>query len=110
MNDAEDQKRLMYERLSPRRRVFVDRIGYAAWDPFQPPKDPLDLRRDATERTAAELIRDFLRSRDPFGAEREVDGSYLRGVRECALGLVNQDDRFRGIYEFCLWYEGQRRE
>lgn len=102
-SDEEDQKRVMYENMSPRRKKFIDRIGYDKWDPFQLPKDPLDIRRDATKRTTQELVRDFLQTRD----RATLGNDYSRGVLECALGMVNKDDKFRGIFDFCLWYNTQ---
>lgn len=99
----EEQKRVMYERMSPRRKRFIDRIGYDKWDPFQLPKDPLDIRQDVTKRTTQELVRDFLQTRD----RAALGNDYARGVLECALGMVNKDEKFRGVYDFCLWYSGQ---
>lgn len=104
--DEEEQKRVMYEAMSPRRKRFIDRIGYDKWDPFQLPKDPLDIRRDATKRTTQELVRDFLQTRD----RATLGNDYSRGVLECALGMVNKDEKFRGIYDFCLWYNSQLTE
>lgn len=47
--------------MNPRRRKFVDRIGYENWDPFQKPNDPLDLRMDVSKRTTQQLVNEFLR-------------------------------------------------
>lgn len=101
--EEEEQKRVMYDSMGVRQRRFIDRVGFDKWDPFQPPKDPLDIRRDATKRTTSELVRDFLQTRD----RATLGNDYSRGVLECALGMVNKDDKFRGIYDFCLWYERQ---
>lgn len=101
--DEEEQKRVMYEVMSPRRKRFIDRIGYGKWDPFQLPKDPMDIRQDVTKRTTQELVRDFLQTRD----RAALGNDYARGVLECAVGMVNKDDKFRGVYEFCLWYHSQ---
>ena len=30
-------KRTIFEKLKPRRRKFIEKIGYDAWDPFQEP-------------------------------------------------------------------------
>ena len=57
--DEERQKREIYEKMNPRRRKFVDRIGYDNWDPFQKPNDPLDLRMDVSKRTTQQLVREF---------------------------------------------------
>lgn len=101
--EEEEQKRFMYEKMSPRRKRFVDRIGYEAWDPFAPPKDPLDLRRDVTERTSHELVQDFMKTRK----DSNVGPEYARGALESAVAIVNKDDKFRGVYDFCLWYNEQ---
>ena len=36
--EREALKKAIYEQLSPRRRKYIDRVGYEAWDPFQDPK------------------------------------------------------------------------
>ena len=62
LNDEQEQlKREIYEKMSPRRRKFVDRIGYENWDPFQKPNEPLDMRMDVTRRTTQQLVSAFLR-------------------------------------------------
>ena len=98
-DDRAGRKRAIYETLSPRRRTFIDRLGYAQWDPFQEPNNPLDLRKDATQRTAQELARAFLQSRPG-----ETSAACAQAVLECALGLINKDEKYTGVYEFCAWY------
>lgn len=93
-------KREIYEKMNPRRRKFVDRLGYDLWDPFQKPNDPLDMRTDRSQRTAQELIDAF--SRAAGAASR--DRSYRAGVAQCALGIINKDEKYQGIFDFCLWY------
>lgn len=100
---TEEQERLkkeIYDRLRPARRKFIDKIGYDQWDPFQAPKEPLDLRRDQTNRTLQELVRDFMRDVDG----QSKDQAWKNGALECALGIFKKDDRFQGIFDFCLWY------
>lgn len=101
--DEEEQKRLFYERMSPRRRRFVDRIGFENWDPFEAPKEPLDMRRDRTKRTAQELVRDFMKAH--IGEMH--GGDYARGATECAVGLVAGQEKFKGALDFCVWYHEQ---
>ncbi len=98
--NAEEQKRYIYEKLSPRRKKFIDRIGYDKWDPFQEPKDPIEIRKDPSNRTTQQLVREFLQTREP----EKVNTPYSQGVLEMALGLINRQDRFQGAYEFCVWY------
>lgn len=98
--EEEEQKRLFYERMSPRRRKFIDKIGYDVWDPFEGPKEPMDIRVDTTKRTTQQLVREFLQSLgdDPHSNE------YARGALECALGLVGREEKYQGIFDFCIWY------
>lgn len=98
--EEQEQKRLFYERMSPRRRRFVDRIGYDNWDPFEAPKEPMDMRTDLTQRTVQDLVRDFL-------ASASLDmrgGEYARGATECALGIVARQEKYLGVLDFCVWY------
>lgn len=99
-------KRQLYESMKPRRRKFIDRIGYDQWDPFQEPKEPLDLRKDITRRTLQELIRDFMA--ECGGSAR--DAAWKKGALECALGIMRKDEKYQGIFDFCLWYDRQLRE
>ena len=98
--EAEKRKRAVFESMSPRRQKHILKKGYDKWDPFEEPKDPIDIRKDKTKRTTQMLVREFLQSR---GSE-EYSNSYGRGVLEIALGIVNQDDYFQGMYEFSCWY------
>lgn len=58
--EQEQLKREIYERMNPRRRKFIDRIGYDEWDPFQKPNDPMDIRVDPSKRTTQQLFRGFM--------------------------------------------------
>ena len=102
-NEVDMRKKAIYDRLSPRRRKYIDKIGYDQWDPFLEPKDPIDIRRDATQRTTQQLVREFLQQ----CSHTQYSNSYGRGVLELALGIVNQEDRFLGMYEFACWYHEQ---
>lgn len=93
-------KRALYEQMKPSRRKFIDRIGYDIWDPFQEPKEPLDIRKDRTQRTLQELMRDFLKEYD----SSDKDPAWRQGAMDCALGIIKKDERFQGIFDFCLWY------
>jgi hypothetical protein len=103
MTDAEraSLKQAIYEKISPRRRKFIEKIGYDAWDPFPEPHDPLDIRKDPTQRTSQQLIREFLQTR----AQGEASTEYSKGAWELCLGVMNGSERHRGMYEFCVWYQ-----
>jgi len=98
--EAERRKRAVFDSMSPRRQKHILKRGYDAWDPFEEPKDPIDIRKDKTNRTTQTLVREFLQTR-PGEAENHA---YNRGVLEMALGIVNREDRFRGMFEFACWY------
>ena len=100
--EQEALKREIYERMAPRRRKFIDRIGYENWDPFQKPNDPLDIRLDITKRTTQQLVREFLQQAGD--RDERFGNDYRRGALECALGIVNRDEKYLGIFDFCLWY------
>ena len=98
--EQEKLKREIYDRMNPRRRKFIDRIGYDEWDPFQKPNDPMDIRMDVSKRTTQQLFREFMHSL----GNRTEGNDFNKGAFDCAIGIVNRDERFLGIYEFCVWY------
>jgi len=100
-DEAERRKKMVFDGMSSRRQQHILKKGYEKWDPFQEPKDPIDIRKDKTKRTTQMLVREFLQTR-PGEAE---NNAYNRGVLEMALGIVNSEDRFRGMFEFARWYQ-----
>ncbi len=97
--EIEAQKRAMYEGLSPRRRRFVDKIGFENWDPFQMPFDPIDLRVDQTGHTPQQLANAFFRTLpEPPGPD------YASSVATFAVELVHNFERARPVMDFCIWY------
>ena len=99
--EAEYRKKAVFDSMSPRRQKHILKKGYDNWDPFLEPKDPIDIRKDKTKRTTQMLVREFLQSRESEG----YSNAYGRGVLEMALGIVNDDDRFIGMYEFVCWHK-----
>ena len=99
--EAEERKKAVFDCMSPRRQKHILKKGYDKWDPFEEPKDPIDIRKDKSERTTQMLVREFLQSRSSEG----YSNAYARGVLEMALGIVNEDERFIGMYEFVRWHQ-----
>jgi hypothetical protein len=99
--EDEERKRAIFESMSERRRQHILKKGYEKWDPFMEPKDPIDIRKDKSKRTTQMLVRDFLQNLNLDG----YSNAYGRGVLEIALGIVNEDDRFLGMYDFSCWYQ-----
>lgn len=98
--EEEKQKRAIFESMSSRRQAHILKKGYESWDPFQLPKDPIDMRQDKTKRTSQVLVREFLQSRNPA----EYSNEYGRGVFEFCMGVINEEEKYRGMFEFACWY------
>ena len=101
VEEAEQRKKAVFDAMSPRRQKHILKKGYEKWDPFQEPKDPIDIRRDPSKRTSQMLVREFLQSR----SSEEYSNAYGRGVLEIAIGIINDDERFIGMYEFARWHQ-----
>jgi len=98
--EEEKRKKAIFESMSPRRQKHIIKKGYEKWDPFQEPKDPIDIRKDKTRRTTQELFRLFLQSK----SKEEYSNAYGSGVLEICLGIVNDDEKYKGMVEFSIWY------
>ncbi len=98
--EQENRKKAIFESMSPRRQKHILKKGYTDWDPFQEPKDPIDIRKDKTRRTTQSLVREFLQTK----SFEEYSNAYGRGVFDICLGIINNDDRYKGMYEFSIWY------
>jgi len=105
-HETEQRKRAIFDSMSPKRRKQIREKGYDGWDPFLEPKDPIDLRKDKGNRTTQALVRAFLQSRKDV----EYNNEYGRGVVDICLGIINDDDRYRGMFEFSCWYQALREE
>jgi hypothetical protein len=109
--DVEMRKKAVFDSMSPRRQSHIRKKGYALWDPFSEPKDPIDIRKDKTKRTTQMLVREFLQT----CAHEKYSNAYGSGVLEIALGIINDDDKYVGMFDFCCWYhdllvkEGQKK-
>ena len=60
--EAEKRKRAVFDSMSPRRQKHILKKGYEQWDPFEEPKDPIDIRKDKSRRTTQQLVREFIQS------------------------------------------------
>ena len=105
--DEEKLKRDLYEKISPRRRKFIDRIGYDNWDPFPEPNEPNDIRTDISKRTVQQLLQEFVMYKKQEARRLGLDDpseAFLQGAMQAASGIVNKQDKFLGTYEFAAWY------
>ena len=98
--DEAKRKKAIFSSMSPKRQKHILKKGYEKWDPFQEPKDPIDIRKDKSKRTTQTLVREFLQA----VSSEEYSNAYGRGVFEICLGIINDDERYRGMYDFSVWY------
>lgn len=101
ISDDEARKKAIFDAMSPRRQKYIQKKGYENWNPFEEPKDPIDIRKDGTNRTSQMLVGEFLQSKK----NKDYTSAYQRGVIEMAVGIINKDDRFVGMYEFAVWHQ-----
>lgn len=95
------RKKAIFDTMSPRGQKFIQKKGYEQWDPFQEPKDPIDIRTDKTKRTSQMLVREFLQE----CPHEDYTTNYGRGVFEICMGIINNDEAARGMFEFSCWYQ-----
>lgn len=98
--DEEKRKKAIFDAMSARSQRRILERGYDDWDPFLPPKEPLDIRMAERRQTAAYLMRRFT---EAFPAEG-YGQQYLRGAWEICMGITGGDDRWKGIYDFACWH------
>lgn len=103
--DIEKRKRAIFENMSARGQRRILKMGYDKWDPFQDPKDPIEIRKDSTNRTLSELVSDFFSQHH----QKQPSSKYRQGVFEMALGLIDNDDRYLAMFDFACWYQKQKK-
>lgn len=100
--NSEALKKGIFDAMSPRRQKHILKKGYEDWDPFEKPNDPIDMRMDKTRRTSQMLIREFFYYMD---ATLDAHGNdYRKGAFDLCLGIINEDERFLGMFDFACWY------
>ena len=98
--ENEKRKKVVFDSMSPRRQQHILKKGYEAWDPFEEPKDPIDMRKDKTRRTSQALIREFLQELPQEGYTND----FGKGAFDLCLGIINKDERYMGMYAFAVWH------
>ena len=99
--EIEDKKKGIFDAMGKRGQNQILKKGYEEWNPFAEPKDPIDIRKDKTKRTSQELIREFLSQVD----HDEYTNTFAQGAFEMCLGIINNDEKIRGMSEFASWYD-----
>lgn len=100
-DEEKNRKKAIFDSMSPKRQQQILKRGYDKWDPFILPKDPIDIRKDRTKRTSQMLIREFLQNR----SSEEYSNEYGKGAFEICLGIINEDERYQGMFDFACWYQ-----
>ena len=99
--EEEERKKIIFNGMSPKSQARILKKGYENWDPFMQPNDPIDIRKSKLNRTALDLTRAFLAAWESSA----YSNAFGEGAWEMCKGLINDDDRFKGMYAFALWYE-----
>jgi hypothetical protein len=99
--EAEERKKAIFDSMSPKVQKHILKKGYDLWDPFMEPNDPIELRKEKQNLTAREITRSFLGACD-FS---EYSNAFGQGAWEICKGLIDEDDRYKGMYAFCVWYQ-----
>ncbi|WP_027362789.1 hypothetical protein [Desulfospira joergensenii] len=99
--EIEKRKKAIFDAMGKRGQRQILKKGYDKWDPFQEPKDPIDIRKDKTQRTSQELIREFLSRIE----HEDYSNTYAQGALEMCLGIINDEERIRGMFDFACWYK-----
>ncbi|HSL62187.1 MAG TPA: hypothetical protein VK885_10390 [Desulfotignum sp.] len=97
----QERKKAIFDAMGKRGQRQILKKGYDKWDPFQEPKDPIDIRKDKTKRTSQALIREFLSQADAD----TYSTSFAQGALEMCLGIINEEEKIRGMFEFACWYK-----
>jgi hypothetical protein len=102
--EDKERKKAIFDSMSPRRQQHIlKKEGYDNWDPFQEPQEPIDMRREKSKRTAIQLTQEFLVNWNEQDGH-EYNNAFGQGVWEMCLGIINDDDQYKGMYEFSCWY------
>jgi hypothetical protein len=105
--EREKKKKAIFDGMGPRHQQrILKKIGYENWDPFQAPKDPLDLRDRKSDLIASALIRKFISDCEI----EDPDANYIRALMEISKGLLKGEEKYKAIYDFCCWYQKAKKD
>ena len=99
--EIEERKKTIFDAMGKRGQKQILKKGYEDWDPFAEPKDPIDIRKHKTKRTGQSLIREFLSHID----HDEYSNTFAQGAFEMCLGIINNEEKIKGMFEFARWYD-----
>lgn len=100
-DDVEKRKKAIFDSMGKRSQKAIMKRGYDNWNPFEEPKDPIEIRKDRLGNTVAGIADGFFMAHP----EKKENNAYRKVVEEMALGVVTGDDRVRASYLFAMWYK-----
>lgn len=105
-SEEEKKKREIFEAMTAKRQARVLKKGYENWNPFQKPKEPFEKMQSMNggRTQSLHIARQFFAERNL----KNPTNDYVQGVVEICQGLIQKDERYRGMFEFCLWYDTKR--
>ena len=98
--EIDKKKQAIFDSMGKRGQKKILTVGFDVWNPFEEPKDPLDIRKDISKRTVGDLVHEFLQAR----REEKTSVAFSEGVLEITMALMNNNDKYRGMFEFSVWY------
>lgn len=98
--EVEKRKKAVFDSMGKKGQERIIRIGYEKWDPFEEPKDPIDIRDNKSNKTTQMLIREFLQNLKSEG----YSNGFAKGAFDICLGIINQEEKYLGMFEFACWY------
>lgn len=98
--DIEKRKRGIFDSMGKRAQKAIMKKGYENWNPFDEPKDPIDIRVDLTGNTVSDIVNKFFNEHP----DKKANNAYRKVVEDMALGVVTDDDRVKASYLFSQWY------
>jgi len=99
--DREKKKRAIFDSMAPKRQQkILKKMGFENWDPFQEPRQPIDLRDQRAKQMASALFRKFALD---CGIKDYSDES-IQAVKDIIKGLIKGEERYKAVYDFCCWY------
>ena len=98
--EIEARKKSVFDSMGKRGQNRILKQGYEKWDPFEEPKDPIDIRENEAKATTQMLIREFLQTceTDHYG------NTFAKGAFDMCLGIINKEEKYLGMFAFAEWY------
>lgn len=98
--EIEVRKKSIFDSMGKRAQKTILKKGFENWNPFEEPKDPIDIRVDKTGNTVADIVKRFFAEYP----DKKSNNAYRKIVEEMAMGVVTDDDRVKASYLFSMWY------